>query len=95
MYCTCPDFERRREEYGEGFCEHLVLAISREHAAGRFWTRVVPPLRGVWRVGLDHATVLRWRAFRHEADAIRSTASTCRALRESSNGSLMSRQKQA
>jgi hypothetical protein len=29
--CTCQDFERRLVRYGEGFCEHVVLAISGEH----------------------------------------------------------------
>ena len=34
-HCTCPDYDRRRVTYGEGLCEHLVLAISQEHGHGR------------------------------------------------------------
>jgi len=34
-HCTCSDYERRLVRYGEGFCEHLVLAIERAIEVGR------------------------------------------------------------
>ena len=30
-HCDCPESNRQLVKYGEGFCEHLVPAISREH----------------------------------------------------------------
>jgi hypothetical protein len=27
-HCDCSDYERRLVKYGEGFCEHLMLAIE-------------------------------------------------------------------
>lgn len=33
-HCTCSDYDRRLRQYGEGFCEHVVLAIERSCTAG-------------------------------------------------------------
>jgi hypothetical protein len=44
-HCDCPEYERRLVKFGEGFCEHLVLAISREFGCGRLWADFPPASR--------------------------------------------------
>jgi predicted nucleic acid-binding Zn finger protein len=33
-HCDCPDFARRAETYGDGFCAHVVCAIQAALARG-------------------------------------------------------------